>query len=349
MRGHVPFARSFVPETRSSRGLLAGIAFLVLVSAAVADSEKLQPADVTWTITSRFEKNDEARTNLSGAACVSPTPPFKSCLIANDQKKYAQFFSIKARRIKPEKVIRLVDKDADGDPDAEGVAYDEGYFYVVGSHGRSRGKDKPNDSSYVVFRLSVDKETGKPVFKVSEDKVVGIEASGRLREALIGIDVLAKHYDRPLSAGGVNIEGVAVKSGRMYLGLRGPSDHDHAFILSVDAKAVFTPGTRLDASIKQLKLGTDAGIRDLAAVRDGLLILSGPVNDQDVTPALFHWSEKSDSLKKLGGLALPASVDGAAKAETLLVLRDEADEAWRVLIMFDGPENGAPTEYLVPR
>jgi hypothetical protein len=46
---------------------------------------------------------------------------------------------------------------------------------------------------------------------------------------------------------------------------------------------------------------------------------------------------------------LPGSRDGEAKAETLLVLRDQANEPWRVLILFDGPENGAPTEYLVPR
>jgi hypothetical protein len=31
------------------------------------------------------------------------------------------------------------------------------------------------------------------------------------------------------------------------------------------------------------------------------------------------------------------------------VLEDQASTPWRVLIMFDGPENGAPIEYLVPR
>jgi hypothetical protein len=31
------------------------------------------------------------------------------------------------------------------------------------------------------------------------------------------------------------------------------------------------------------------------------------------------------------------------------VLNDKTNEPWRVLVMFDGPENGAPTEYLVPR
>ena len=37
------------------------------------------------------------------------------------------------------------------------------------------------------------------------------------------------------------------------------------------------------------------------------------------------------------------------KAETLLVLDDRKGKPYRVLVMFDGPENGGPTEYLIPR
>ena len=84
-------------------------------------------------------------------------------------------------------------------------------------------------------------------------------------------------------------------------------------------------------------------------MKGGLLVLSGPVNDQSVAPAVFHWSEKTMALKKLGELQLTASVKKGAKAEILLVLRDKPNEPWRVLIMFDGPANGQPTEYEVPR
>lgn len=198
----------------------------------------------------------------------------------------------------------------------------------------------------MVFRFPVDKVSGQPTFEVSEDNVVGVERSARLRAAIK--DKLLFVFNQPLACNGANIEGIAVKDGRMYLGLRGPSVDGSAFILSVDANAVFTEGQPLGQDLKELKLGADAGIRDLASVEGGLLVLSGPVNDQAVTPAVFLWNEKTEALKKLGELAIPDPLKGA-KAETLLVLKDAGGEPWRVLVMFDGPENGAPTEYLIPR
>jgi hypothetical protein len=331
---------------------LSGMAFFLSVSLAPAD--QLTPSATTWTVSSMFEKDienddvqDQARTNLSGAACVPTTPPFTSCLIANDQKKYAQFFSIEGTTIIPRSFIRLVAKGSDGDPDAEGVAYDNAYFYVTGSHGRSRHKNKPNDSSYAVFRFPVDKNTGLPPFGVSAEEVVGVESSSRLRDAIRNGDVIKEFYDQPLASGGVNIEGIAVKDGRMHLGLRGPSRQGQAFVLSVDAAALFTPDGDLKASVTPLALGQDTGIRDLAAVDDGILILSGPVNDQAVAPAIHHWNDKTGALRQLGDLQFPKDLT-AAKAETLLVLQEQP-AAWRLLVMFDGPENGAPTEYLVPR
>jgi Protein of unknown function (DUF3616) len=335
-----------LPVSRATAALLSGIALLLPVSPGLSDQPKLAPAAVTWTVTMNFEKNAEARTNLSGAACVPTAPPFTSCLIANDEKKYAQFFSIEGTSITPGAVIRLMDKDAAGDPDAEGVAYDDGYFYVAGSHGRSRHGDRANDSSYVVFRFPVDK-SGVPPFKVSEDDVIGITSTARLRDAIRNGDVIKEFYNQPLASGGVNIEGIAVKDGRMHLGLRGPSRQGQGFILSVDAAALFTPDGDLKAAVTPLALGQDTGIRDLAAVGDGILVLSGPVNDQAVTPAIHHWNDKTGALRQLGDLQIPKDL-AAAKAETLLVLQEQP-AAWRLLVMFDGPENGAPTEYVVPR
>ena len=78
---------------------------------------------------------------------------------------------------------------------------------------------------------------------------------------------------------------------------------------------------------------------------NGLLVLSGPVNEQPVPPAVFHWDDASQTLTRLAVLGdLPAG----AKAETLLVLEANAD-SYRVLVMFDGPPNGQPTEYRIPR
>ena len=71
-----------------------------------------------------FEKDDDVRLNLSGAACAPTTPKFASCLIANDEKKYAQFFSIVNNTITPLKLIRLSDANDDPDgPIGRGAAY----------------------------------------------------------------------------------------------------------------------------------------------------------------------------------------------------------------------------------
>jgi len=330
-----------MPLTRTHLAALFALALLTVAHAA----EPIRPVGA-WSVKGDFEKGEEARTNLSGAACATRKPPFHSCLIANDSKNYAQFFSIDGTKLVPGKVIRLRDGDSSGDPDAEGVAFDNGYFYVVGSHGRSRYANNPNDSSYAVFRFPVGKG-GKPAFEVSETRTVGVVESGRLREAIRGADGLGKFYDTKLSENGVNIEGIAVRNGRMYLGFRGPSVDANGFILSVDADAVFGKGD-LDAKVATVALGATTGIRDLAAVSDGLLILTGAVNEQPVPRAVFHWNEKTGALKKLGDLAIPKAHE-KHKAETLLVLRDAGRKPYRVLVMFDGPENGAPTEYEVPR
>jgi hypothetical protein len=197
-----------------------------------------------------------------------------------------------------------------------------------------------------VFRFAVGRN-GKPKAAMSEDSAAGVQSSARLRAAIRDARHLGAFYDKPLGENGVNIEGIAVKGGRMHLGFRGPSVEGRGFILSVDADAVFGKG-KLRAAVHALPLGATTGIRDLAAVRDGVLILSGPVNDQDVTPSVFLWNERTGAVKKLGALAIPEAYK-KHKAETLLVLRDEKKKPWRVLVMFDGPANGGPTEYEIPR
>jgi hypothetical protein len=324
--------------------LTALLACILLAPGVRAADRTIEPA-ATWSVQGDFEKGEEARTNLSGAACTTRVPPLQSCLIVNDQKNYAQFFSVDGTTLVPGAVVRLRE-GGDGDPDLEGAAYDKRYFYAVGSHGRSRYANRPNDDSYAVFRFPVGKN-GKPKSAISENSAAGVQVSARLREAIRDAEGLGAFYDKPLSQNGVNIEGIAVKGGRMHVGFRGPSVEGRGFILSADADAVF--GQRpLRAAVHALPLGETAGIRDLAAVRDGVLILTGPVNDQPVTPAVFLWNEKTGALNKLGALAIPEAYK-KHKAETLLVLRDERGKPYRVLVMFDGPENGGPTEYLVPR
>jgi hypothetical protein len=340
----------------SPRLLIAGFlgSALVAAAASAAEAPKIAPEAAKWP-PAVFAEDEKARINLSGAACVPTTPKFTSCLIANDDKKYAQFFSIDGTTLIPGEVILL--SDAKKDPDAEGVAYGGGNFYITGSHGRSRSKDNENESSYVVFRFPADPTTGKTPFKVSADKVVGVTSSGRLHHAIHDLCVnpepfaddcssVRNAHNRRLADGGINIEGIAFKDGRLHFGLRGPSQNGNAYLLSVDADALFKD-TDLKSKATALPLGPDTGIRDLAAISDGILVLAGPTRSEDVDYAVWLWDGVGNSAKQLATLDL-ASIDGKGKAEILLPL-EEDNANIRVLVMFDGIENGGAVSFKIPR
>jgi len=344
---------AYLAYRRSTAAVFGGVLIMSAASSGYAQSPLLiAPEAIQWKPASIFEKDvkgaeleDQPRMNLSGAACVPTTPKFTSCLIANDEKKYAQFFSINGNTLTPQKLIRL--SDADKDPDSEGVAYDKGFFYVTGSHGRSRKKDNDNDSSYFVFRFAVDPATGIPKFEPSEKEVIGVQSSPRLREEIREGDHVGAFFNKPLADGGVNIEGIAVKDGWMHLGLRGPSQNGNAFVLSVDAEAVFTKDDPLKGRVTPLVLGQNTGIRDLAALNDGILILAGPTRKEIVPYTVWFWDGVATTAKLLATLDL-SGVDESAKAEILLPLEDDSSGV-RVLVMFDGLENGGAMSFKIPR
>jgi Protein of unknown function (DUF3616) len=78
---------------------------------------------------------------------------------------------------------------------------------------------------------------------------------------------------------GVNIEGITVRDGKLFFGFRGPAEGGRVPVLSVDARALFTrsdPGPL----VTMLKVGKGRGIRDMTVVRDGVLLLAGPDDDE---------------------------------------------------------------------
>jgi hypothetical protein len=329
--------------------VVAVVRFLLTLAAlllpVLAHAQTIAPQQVHWSVNPVFGKDASGRQNLSGAACAPTQPPPTSCLAVNDQKKYAQFFSVRSDSIVPGAVIRLLGDNADGDPDAESVAFHDGYFYVVGSHGVSRKTAKEN-SSFLVFRFKVNAQTGKPDFQVTDREVVNaIQKTSALRAVIRAADSIGPFAEKPLSANGVNIEGVALERDRIYFGLRGPSLDGRAFVLSAAADGLFVPLVPIEPKVHALALGKDTGIRDLARIDGGFLVLSGAVNEQDIKPAVFLWSASSGALKKLGELG---GTPPGAKAETIMVLEQQPQRI-RVLVLHDGPANGAPLEYWLPK
>jgi Protein of unknown function (DUF3616) len=328
--------------------VFAALTATLALSATVAHAEAA--AGTAWDEGPHFSGNNKTRESISGAACAPVAPPV--CLAAMDEGQSAQFFAIEGRKLVPGRVIRLL-PDQDGwldfdEIDAEGAAYADGFFYIMGSHGLTRG-DKFEFSRFFMFRFPVDPATGEPAFEFSSDKVAPeIARSHILRDVINSAPGDVGHYAEEKlgeDGGGVNLEGIAVKQNRMYLGFRGPSVDGRAFILSVNVDGVFA-GRRLAPAIHSFHLGKDTGIRDLAVVRDGLLILAGPVKEPDSPHyAIYRWDPASDALKKLQDLEMP---EDGAKAETLLVL-EESDTGYRVLVMYDSIADGGPREYELKR
>ncbi len=326
---------------RQLRFLFALVPCALLMGAAVSGTAAQNSGlGTAWKEGPHFTGKKKLRKSISGAACAPVVPP--ACIAALDEKTRTQFFSITDRTLKPGPVMAIVEDNGNGDPDTEGAAYADGFFYLLGSHGLSRKKGKFHPSSFLVFRFPVDKSTGKPAFDISADTVAPeIASSDRLRKVIRkSPGVIGDYAEKPLGkkAGGANLEGLAVIGKRLYVGFRGPSSKGRGYILSVDVDGLFDHG-ELSPVIFTLKLGKNIGIRDLAAVSGGMLILSGPVQKKGAYSILF-WDLKNPP-QKLQDLAMP---DPEAKAETLLVLGQQ-DDSYDVLVMYDGIADGGPREY----
>jgi hypothetical protein len=322
-----------------------------LCGAAAAAQPTIAPNGPPWKVKPPFEKSDKAREAISGAACALTLPP--TCLAVNDETKYAQFFAIKGRKIDPSRLIRLMPDKVDGvelgSPDAEGTAYDRGFFYVIGSHGAPRNPGAAVDPSrFFILRFRVNERTGKPRFRFGDEifDSTSIVKTNGLREVIRSAAGIGPFAEKPLGENGANIEGIAVKDDRMFLGFRAPSVDGRAFVLEVNVGFVFG-NDPLRSKVHSLPLGADTGIRDLAVLRkgQGLLVLAGPVQSTG-TYSVHAWdgqSTETRSLAVLGGLP------SGAKPETLLLLSETSAKQYRVLVLLESIANASPLEYLIPR
>lgn len=306
--------------------------------------------------------------DVSGIACDSNTSLPRLCLVIDDETQGAQIVLLQDDELRAGGFIPLTVAQFAGKPlelDAEGVAFDAGHFYVVGSHGRPRHGDdavseaqkKPkNDAkaaaSRQIFRIAlpasaVDMKTGQLVGKAE------ILPSSALAAILKDQPELKPFYDEPLHKNGVTIEGLAVRDRRLFIGMRGPVLEADAIVLSVAEPAAFD-GQAAEPTLHRLALGKDRsnhsrGVRDLVRYRDDFLVLAGPVNDppedvpiKDGDYAIYLWNGKG----KTDRLFDLKAFGDKKKPEALLPIDGDAEQV-RLLLMFDGPDEGAPTSFSI--
>ena len=300
--------------------------------------------------------------DISGIACMAPDGPLTRCLVINDEGQDAQIATIEGRRLLPGRLIPLLDGTKVGTPttghhcaglgktgdlDGEGVAFAAPFFYVVGSHGCSRKQGKFRSSSFVLSRIDV----GAGGAALDGDRVK-VEATYRLADALRAQPRLAPFFAAPLDAArnGLNVEGIAVVGHRLYAGLRSPSLDGDAFLVGADIAELFGPGgaalptADAEPGLVTVHLGPNLGIRDLAPLPDGrLLVLAGPAQEQDLPYRVFIVDPRDGTARAVGVLPELRGPDRAGKAEAVVVLSGD-----RMLVLFDSLPNGGPREYLLP-
>lgn len=355
-------------------------ALMIAFAHAQAKAE-IKLTDSSWSVNPDFEKKaDDEKSparNLSGAVC---TPGTNVCIAVNDEKKYAQFFRIEGTVLTPGKelLIRLL-PDMIGEAkmdeiDAEGVAYEAStppapdFIYVIGSHGRSKS-GKLQDSRFYLLKFPVDRTTGLPPFQIGDrdDPDPMVKRTSILRGTIKGLKPLDKFAEAFLDANGVNIEGLAIRHGTLNVAFRSPCIREDngatfdGYILQTTLTGLFEDEAPAPAEVVPLEFGDNVGIRDLASISGGFLILTGRSDDQElgekkscgedrpaasVTPAVWFWDGQRDSKPVIVG-ELPG-VNAGEKPESLTVLA-ETETYYRVLVLLDDVKNGSPKEYLISK
>jgi len=269
---------------------------------------------------------------------------------------------------------------ADEEADIEGLARSGSFLWAVGSHSlkRKRVKKKHDgakafarlatvrgeDNRQVLVRIPVepdDQGLPRPVAKAdlagehSTAAVLGGAGSESLRDLLADDEHLAPFLPIPGKDNGLDIEGIAVRGKRVYLGLRGPVLRGWAFLLElapyVDPDEPgrlklrdLSDGRRYAKHL--LDLG-GLGIRDLCPHGDDLLVLSGPTMDLDGPVRLYRWLGgctveaptvvRGDDLVHEADLPYGHGVDHAEGIDVLEPAAGGPEGGPRVLVVYDSP------------
>ena len=292
-----------------------------------------------------FEGDVVEAKDLSGLAFISD----RFGLLGADEARQVQVVEM-VRQAKTLRVIETITLLRSGSEiDIEAIAAEGDCYYIVGSHGAAKASGQHQENRYRIFRLKVDRATGRP----SGPPAASLKAAS-LADVLRADPVLGPHFAQPLQRRGVNIEGLAARNGRLYIGFRSPNLQGDAFVMEIRADDVFGGTPRPTYTLHRLRLGPGLGIRDLVAAQSSFLLIAGNAGsepskeypepqdyEKDREFFLFHWDGKSTEVHKIG--ALPKTT-GQAEAMTIL---EQTQDSVTVLILFDGPERGRPTVYRI--
>jgi hypothetical protein len=348
---------------RAVLGLIVTGCLVPFADATAAQERVLIPESAEpWDAGDGFKMRRKLRQAISGIACERNQKGDRVCLLVLDEAAEGRHVTLSKSGYALD-MERVILRDTQDELDAEAAATDGTYFYIAGSHSATRKKCNSNPGSRFVIRIRRDPASGRATGARTETSALWtiMAAQEKLRDH-VGEEKCLGTEPPPENAAkkgqrGVNVEGMAVRDGKLHFGFRGPAKDGAAPILSVNLAGLFpdqgAPASSPDPVVTSIKVGKQRGIRDLLSVKDGILILAGPDDDQGSREAgwvLLLWDGKPGASnivepKQLGRLSLDGikrrSCDDDEIKPEALALVDEQDHG-RIVVMSDGLCDGGP-------
>lgn len=260
----------------------------------------------------------------------------------------------------------------DVEVDLEGIALADGWLWVVGSHSRTRAKPKPGDGPAKTLRalkelkarpnrcllgripVVPEEASGLPVLARKDGKrragMLAMNRKGNALTRLLAKDrVLAPFLALPSKENGLDIEGIAARGDRVFLGLRGPVLRGWAVVLEIEVAGKATLdlahfGAKKAKYRRHFLDLAGRGIRDLAFAGSDLLVLAGPTMDLDGPSTVYRWrgAARATEAEAIGRDKLERVIDlpygdGVDRPEGLALFRAPGAPE-RLLVLCDSPD-----------
>ncbi|TDF56775.1 DUF3616 domain-containing protein [Cupriavidus sp. L7L] len=262
--------------------------------------------------------------------------------------------------------------------DIEGLAYDGGYLWLIGSHSAKRKKADDSKTAeenalllttveaegnrYTLARVPIDPK-GEPVATYDDltaSRLKGDAYGSILTKALQEDPHLGSFIPRMLPDGtvdgipskdnGFDIEGLAVLGDRVFVGLRGPVLRGWAIVLELlvrpmsDGILNLCPlGRNGEPYLKHFLQLDGLGLRELVIDGDDLLMLAGPSMDLDGPVFIYRWKAalnvRGESLTWGKDLQKILRVPFGARTDHAEGLACLSEAPLEIMLCYDSPDN----------
>ncbi|MGY4431167.1 hypothetical protein ACVWWO_003644 [Bradyrhizobium sp. F1.13.1] len=166
---------------------------LVLAAASllcVVDPSPGVAAEQWWVKHRLLGKDGKQSKDVSGIGCSATQGFPRECRVIDDNLQEAQFVMVKDGKIVAGDAARHIHDTSKKKPlelDGEGVAYADGYFYVIGSHGHPRDKDRKLDPRVDAAKIKERIAASNQIVRFRGANSRGastVERTDKLREAI---------------------------------------------------------------------------------------------------------------------------------------------------------------------